>query len=153
MNIEFCPSSVCMTWLLLATLDICMSNENFLWIDSPVLPNFQWNRWVECLTKTVLRRWGVTASFASLVWAILSLESLLRASSALDIIQVRALLSRESLLRANSALVLFECGCSSPSNRFIRPSVPSSYWSVGALVPRISLSGYQCLHLIFPKMW
>jgi hypothetical protein len=40
MNIEFHPSSVCRTWLLLAMLDVYMSNENFLWIDSssPQLP-------------------------------------------------------------------------------------------------------------------
>jgi hypothetical protein len=40
-NAEFHPSSLCMTWLLLATLDVCMLNKNFLWIDSLVLPNSQ----------------------------------------------------------------------------------------------------------------
>jgi hypothetical protein len=29
-NVEFRPSSICRTWLLLATLDVCMSNKNFL---------------------------------------------------------------------------------------------------------------------------
>jgi hypothetical protein len=30
MNVEFHLSSICMTWLLLVMLDVCMSNENFL---------------------------------------------------------------------------------------------------------------------------
>jgi hypothetical protein len=65
MNIGFRPSSICRIWLLLVMLDVCMSNKNFLRIDFLVLPNFWWNRWVKCLSKTVLRRWGVIANFAS----------------------------------------------------------------------------------------
>jgi hypothetical protein len=45
-----------------------MSSENFLRIGSLVLPNSRWNRWVKCSTRTVLRRWGVTAKFA---WPLL----------------------------------------------------------------------------------
>jgi hypothetical protein len=80
----------------------------------------------------------------------------------------RALLSLESLHRAFSTLVLFECGLSCPSkrtahilrvrmlypsNRFIRPSAPPYSSSMGCLVLRISISGCQCFHLIFPETW
>jgi hypothetical protein len=69
----------------------------------------------------------------------------------LHIIRVRALLSLESLLRANSALVLFECGRSCPSNRSFRPSAPSYYLSAGVIVPRIAPSGQQRLGII--RVW
>jgi hypothetical protein len=79
----------------------------------------------------------------------------------LGIIRVRTLLSLEPLLRASSALVLFECGRSCPSNCFIwafsafaiirvRASVPRiilfglaapSYYSSAGSVPRIVFSG------------
>jgi hypothetical protein len=63
-------------------------------------------------------------------------------------LRVRALLSLESLLRASSALVLFECGRSCPSNRSFRPAAPWYYSSAGALVPRIAPSGQQRLGII-----
>jgi hypothetical protein len=85
------------------------------------------------------------------VWAFLSLESLLRASSAFGIIRVRALLSLESLLWASSALVLFECGHSCPLNCSFGSSAPVYYSSVGYLVPRISLSVQQHLGII--RVW
>jgi hypothetical protein len=59
----------------------------------------------------------------------------------LHIIRVRALLSLESLHRASSALVLFKCGLLSPSNCSFGLSVPSYYSSAGVIVPRIAPSG------------
>jgi hypothetical protein len=44
-----------------------MLSENFLQIDFLTLPNSRWNRWVGCSTRTVLRRWGITANFAWLL--------------------------------------------------------------------------------------
>jgi hypothetical protein len=57
-------------------------------------------------------------------------------------------LSLESLLRASSAFVLFECGLSRPSNRSFGPAAPPNYSSVGSFVPRIALSGQQHLGII-----
>jgi hypothetical protein len=54
------------TSLLLLTLVTYMLNGNFLWIDFLARPSFWWNRRLICLTKTVLRWWGVAASFALL---------------------------------------------------------------------------------------
>jgi hypothetical protein len=60
--------SMCRISLLLLTLVACMLSGN-LWIDFLAHPSFWWNHRVTCLTKTVLRRWGVATSFA-----LLSLE-------------------------------------------------------------------------------
>jgi hypothetical protein len=57
-------------------------------------------------------------------------------------------LSLESLLRASSALVLFECRLSCPSNRSFGPAAPWYYSSAGSLVPRITPSGQQRLGII-----
>jgi hypothetical protein len=66
----------------------------------------------------------------------------------LYIIRVRALLSIESLFWACSALVLFKCRLSCPSNRSFRLSSPLYYSSAGSLVPRIALAGLQHLVII-----
>jgi hypothetical protein len=58
----------------------------------------------------------------------------------LCVIQVRAFLSLESLLRASSASALFECGRSCPSNRSFVLAAPLCYSSAGVVVPRIALS-------------
>jgi hypothetical protein len=62
--------------------------------------------------------------------------------------RVWALLSLESIIQASSALALFECGHSSPSNRSFRPASPWHYSSAGILVPRIAQSGQQRLGII-----
>jgi hypothetical protein len=66
----------------------------------------------------------------------------------LGIIRVWVFLSLESLLRASSALVLFECGPSCPSNRSFGLAALWYYSSAGVLVPRIAPSGQQCLGII-----
>jgi hypothetical protein len=76
-NIMLRLFAVRMTWLLLTMMGACMLSESFLRIDSLILPNFQWNRWVGYLTRTVLRRWGVTASFAWLLLLFLLVSILL----------------------------------------------------------------------------
>jgi hypothetical protein len=85
-----------------------------------------------------------------------------------NIVRVQAFLSLESLLRASSAFTLFECGLRSlessssgqqrlhiirvrasvPRIVFIGPAAPLRYSSAGALVPRIALSGFQRLGII-----
>jgi hypothetical protein len=55
--------------------------------------------------------------------------------------RVRALLSLESIIQASSALALFECGRSCPSNRSFRPAAPWYYLSAGVPVPRIVFFG------------
>jgi hypothetical protein len=76
-NVMFRLSAIRMTWLLLAMLGAYMLSESFSRIDSLILPNFQWNRWVGYLTRTVLRRWGVTTNFAWLLLLFLLVSVLL----------------------------------------------------------------------------
>jgi hypothetical protein len=75
--VESLPFPTYRIWLLRLTLDVCMSNENFLQIDFLVCPNFRWNHWVRCLTSTVLRRWGVVVNFALLSLLFLLVFALL----------------------------------------------------------------------------
>jgi hypothetical protein len=65
--------------------------------------------------------------------------------------RMRALLSLESIIQASSALALFECGRSCPSNHSFRPAAPWYYSSAGVLVPRIAPSGQQRLRII--RVW
>jgi hypothetical protein len=58
------------------------------------------------------------------------------------------LLSLESLVRASSALVFFECGHYCPSNCFFRPAAPWYSLSAGVIVPRIASSGQQRFGII-----
>jgi hypothetical protein len=58
------------------------------------------------------------------------------------------LLSLESLIWASSALVLFECRCYFPSNRSFGPAAPWYYSSAGVIVPRVAPSGQQRLGII-----
>jgi hypothetical protein len=67
----------------------------------------------------------------------------------LGIIRVWTLVSLESLLRASSALVLFECGHYCPSNRSFGPAMPWYYSSAGVIVPRSALSVFSATHVIF----
>jgi hypothetical protein len=61
---------------------------------------------------------------------------------------VRALLSLESLLRASSALVLFECGRYCPSNRFLQASSASIFFECGLRSLESLSSGHQRLHIL-----
>jgi hypothetical protein len=76
-NVRFRLFVVRTTWLLLAMLGVYTLSESFSRIDSLILPNFQWNYWVGCLTRIVLRRWGVTANFAWLLLLFLLVSVLL----------------------------------------------------------------------------
>jgi hypothetical protein len=76
-SVGFRLFSICMIWLLPMMLVAYMLSENFLRIDSLIPPNFQWNRWIRYLTRTALRRWGVTANFAWLLLLFLLVSVLL----------------------------------------------------------------------------
>jgi hypothetical protein len=80
MIVEFCPFPAYKIWLLRLMLDVCMSNKYFLRIDFPVCPNSRWTRWVGCLTRTVLRRWGGVVNFALLSLLFLLVFALLEDS-------------------------------------------------------------------------
>jgi hypothetical protein len=55
---------VCKPWVLRSMLDVCMLIWNCRSIAFRAHSSFQWTSWVICSTRTVPRRWGVTANFA-----------------------------------------------------------------------------------------
>jgi hypothetical protein len=75
-------------------------------------------------------------------------RQVLLALQCLGIIRVRALLSLESLFRAFSALVLFECGRSCPSNRFLWASSASIFFECTLWSHESFSLGQQCLYII-----